>query len=124
MSEQTEQTSLALPGVGGPAGDGGELEAAVRRTIAEHTARANLGEVDAGKCAIAIELCRVAVRKRASGRMSTVSNDLRLLAELLDSMKPETSSEADEKLRKAMEEWTAEVAKQQAAGTAGEVPSE
>lgn len=118
MSDQTEQTSLPLPGVAGPAGDGGELEAAVRRTIAEHQLRANLGEVDAGKCAIALELCRVAVRKRASGRMSTVANDLRLLSELLDSMKPETTSEADERLRKAMDEWSAAVAHE-----AGEVPT-
>lgn len=107
---ETEQTALPLPGMEPDArSDGGALEDAVRRTIAAHQGQANLGEVDAGKCAIALELCRVAVKKRAQGRMSTVANDLRLLAELLDSMKPETSSEADARLKAAMEEWEEQV---------------
>lgn len=123
MTDETEQTAFPLPGMdaGDGRSDGGELEAAVRRTIAAHTAQAHLGEVDAGKCAIALELCRVAVRKRASGRMSTVSNDLRLLSEVLESMSPATTSEADEQLRVAMAEWAEhEHAEQARRGAGGE----
>lgn len=101
---------LPLPGLeDGPTGDGGALADAVRRTIAAHVAAGNLGERDAGKCAIALELCNVAVAKRLQRRLSTVANDLRLLSELLDSMTPE-SSDADGKLAQAMAEWSAHLA--------------
>lgn len=86
-----------------------DLESAVRRTIAAHQQLDHLSEVDAGKCAIAIELCQVAARKRAGGRMSTISNDLRLLQEILDSLAPTEDSDVDARLRAAMAEWTEEV---------------
>lgn len=97
---------LPLPGLDvDDAGDGGALADAVRRTIAAHHSAGNLTERDAGKCAIALELCAVAVAKRQQRRLSTVANDLRLLSELLDSMTPE-KSDADGKLEQAMREWS------------------
>jgi predicted nucleic acid-binding Zn ribbon protein len=108
----TEPDPLPLPGLE----DGvdsrravTDLESAVRRTIAAHQELDHLTEVDAGKCAIAIELCQVAARKRAGGRMSTISNDLRLLQEILDSLTPDADTDVDAKLRAAMAEWSEEV---------------
>lgn len=103
----SEQGALPLPGMDDPRGDGGALELAVRRTIDAHFAAGNLAEVDAGKCAIALELCAVAVAKRQQRRLSTVANDLRLLSELLDSMAPQIDGDADQRLRNAMDEWAA-----------------
>lgn len=104
MTEPTTQGALPLPGMESDQGDGGELAAAVRRTIAAHHQLGHLAELDAGKCAIALELCNVAVTKRVQRRLSTVSNDLRLLSELLDSMTP-ANGDVDGKLEQAMREW-------------------
>lgn len=96
-----------------------DLEDAVRRTVRAHEQLGHLGEVDAGKCAIAIELCQVAARKRAGGRMSTVSNDLRLLSEILESFTPTTDSDVDARLQAAMAEWSEEVNKSEHADDPG-----
>ncbi len=109
MSEQ----QLPLPGLDEPKQGESALAAAVRRTIAAHQAQAHLGEVDAGACAIALELCAIVQLKQAQRRLSTVSNDLRLLHELLTAMSPD-DSEGDEKLRDAMEAWEAQLAAERA----------
>lgn len=111
----SEQGALPLPGLDDAKPGESALAAAVRRTIAAHQAQAHLGEVDAGACAIALELCAIVTAKQAQRRLSTVSNDLRLLHELLQAMSPDEGA-ADGKLREAMEAWEAELAKQDGAG--------
>lgn len=105
---------LPLPGLEPPAATEGALSAAVRRTIAAHQAEERLSELDAGACAIALELCAIVEAKRRQGRMSTVSNDLRLLTELLDAMKPD-DGEGSGELRAVMEEWERQIRDQEQA---------
>lgn len=82
------------------------LETGVRRTLAALAARDLLLEDDAGKTATAIELAQVITKKVQTGRASTVSNDARLLVEILDSLKPEAAGGVDDELRATMEEWS------------------
>lgn len=113
MTGPTEQGALPLPGLDDVRPGEGPLAKAVRRTIAAHQAQSHLGEVDAGRCAIALELCAIVQAKQAQGRLSTVSNDLRLLTELLAELSPEGGDEANEGLRKAMDAWEAEIREQE-----------
>jgi hypothetical protein len=83
----------------------GYVETGVRRTLAALAATARLAEVDAGHLAVAIALSRIITQKEARGRLSTVSNDARLLVELLDTFTAEDESEIDGDLRAAMQEW-------------------
>lgn len=83
----------------------GDLEKGVRRTLAKLYADGYVTEADAGKTALAIELAQVMTGKRASGRVSTVANDARVLMEILDSFTPEDAAAGDALLMKAMEEW-------------------
>lgn len=98
-----------LPGLGARPTDRAvtDLEDAVRTTIAAHHQAEHLTAADAGKIAVALELCRIAGQKRAGGRLSTVSNDLRLLTEILDSLVPSTDADADRALAAAMRDWEA-----------------
>lgn len=82
------------------------LEKGVRRTLAALAARQLLIEDDAGKTATAIELAQVITKKVQTGRASTVSNDARLLVEILDSLKPADATGVDDELRAAMQAWS------------------
>lgn len=110
----SEQGALPLPGLDDAKPGESALAAAVRRTIAAHQAQAHLGEVDAGACAIALELCAIVTAKQAQRRLSTVANDLRLLHELLQAMSPDEGA-ANDKLREAMEAWERELDNQERA---------
>lgn len=104
----TEQP--AIPGLDVDREEGmSTVEAAVRDSIRALHAAGRIRPEDAGKVAVAVELAQVMVRKRASGRASTVANDARLLTEILDSFVAE-DQEADARLIAAMEEWSREEA--------------
>lgn len=64
---------------------------------------------DAARVALCLELAQIIGIKRRGGRLSTVSNDARLLDEILCSFVGE-GQEVDEKLAEAMAAWSAEVA--------------
>lgn len=111
MSDDHGTEPLPLPGLELPdetRRQVSDLERGVRRTIAAHADLEHISEVDAGKCALALELCHVAQVKRAGRRLSTVHADLRLLSEILDSFAPDAGGDdVDARLRKAMAEWEA-----------------
>lgn len=100
---------LPLPGLEDVASDRavGYVEAGVRRTLAQLKRDERLTEVDAGHLAVAIALSRIITQKEARGRLSTVSNDARLLVELLDTFTGEDESAVDQDLRAAMAEIAA-----------------
>jgi hypothetical protein len=110
----TDTTQDPLPGLETPDRTPGNLAAAVRRSIAALFGEGLVMERDAARLQLALELADIIEIKKATGRMSTVGNDARVLVDLLDSMLPEDSSE-DERLRVAMEEWAATIAAQEAA---------
>lgn len=86
------------------------LEKAVRMTL-EALMEDNLIEKrHAARVALAIELAQIVVMKRASGRVSTVANDARVLMELLDKLLPDDSG-IDDALRAVMAEWSEVVAR-------------
>ncbi len=93
-----------LPGLEPTAKPAGQLETAVRRTIAELNRLGYISESSAARCALAIELAQIISDKRARGRTSTVGNDARVLVELLDDLLPEDTG-ADAALQAAMDEW-------------------
>lgn len=84
----------------------GPLERAVVDTLREYHAAELLKPRDAGKVALALDLCRVMAIKRRSGRTSTYSNDARLLSEILDSFVAEESA-GDAAITEAMQAWSA-----------------
>lgn len=101
--------ALPLPGLEAQQTVGtSDLETAVRRTLAELQRRGHLDEADAGKTQLAVEMSRIITHKRASGRTSTVGNDARVLMEILDAWKEETTT-VDEELRATLAEWGEEV---------------
>lgn len=100
--------ALPLPGLDDVRGQRhvGDVEAGVRRTIAELARLDKLGEIDAGRLAVSVALARMMAKKEASGRMSTVSNDARLLIELLDSFtEGEELTGVDDRLAEIMAQW-------------------
>jgi hypothetical protein len=108
----TTEPNDALPLPGLEQYDGqralGDVEKGVRRTLRALADLERLTEIDAGHLAVAVSLSRIIAKKEASGRLSTVSNDARLLVELLDSFVDDgEGGDVDEQLRKAMEEWKA-----------------
>lgn len=116
MTTETDAGGLPLPGLdvvdelaerrrGSKLSD---LERAIRRTLAALAADGHVGEVDAGKLQLAIELAQIIELKKATRRTSTVGNDARVLMEILDSF-VEEASDVDDELRAAMEEWSEEV---------------
>jgi hypothetical protein len=85
------------------------LERAVLSTLGEYAGAGLVKPRDAGKVALALDLCRVMAGKRRSNRTSTYSNDARLLAEILDSFVAEESA-GDAAVTEAMREWSDQVA--------------
>ncbi len=83
------------------------LEAAIRRTLKALHTDGHIGEVDAGKLQLAIELAQIIELKKATRRTSTVGNDARVLMEILDSF-VEEAGDVDDDLKAAMAEWSAE----------------
>lgn len=81
------------------------LERAVVATLDHHRRAGLVTEAMAGKVALATELAAIIADKRARGRTSTVSNDARLLSEILDGFVAEEGA-GNEALRQAMERWT------------------
>lgn len=117
MTMQPDAGALPLPGLdvvddlaerrrGSPVSD---LEKAIRRSLAELHRQGHVGEVDAGKLQLAIELAQIIELKKATRRTSTVGNDARVLMEILDAFVAE-ASDVDEDLRAAMEQWGTYVA--------------
>lgn len=81
-----------------------ELAVAVRRSIAALERMGLIGEVDAARLALALEMADIIQLKKATGRMSTIGNDARVLVDLLDKLLPQ-ATEIDEQLRAAMASW-------------------
>lgn len=102
---ESVDAQLVIPGLGS---DGlieeGPLERAVIQTLNEYAQAELLKPRDAGKVALALDLCRVMAGKRRSNRTSTYSNDARLLSEILDSFVAEESA-GDAALTEAMQRW-------------------
>lgn len=84
------------------------LEVGVRRTIAALRSAGHLEEQHAAHTAAAVELAQIIDMKKASGRMSTIGNDMRAMIELLDRILPEEGG-VDAELQSAIEEWAEEV---------------
>jgi hypothetical protein len=103
----------ALPGLDVPAPPAGQLEEAVLATLEAMRAQGLVKPTDAARVALAVDLCRVLEHKRVSGRVSTYSNDARVLMELLAGF-AEDATEADAALVAAMEQWSEFVAGVQA----------
>lgn len=94
-----------LPGLEPPAAAAAPLERAVRRTLAQLAARGHLDvDLDAGMIQLAVDLSQEITRKRVTGRASTLSNDARLLSEILAGFRGE-ATEVDDDLATAMREW-------------------
>lgn len=101
---------VAIPGLGsdGDRLESGPLERAVLATLGEYAGAGLVKARDAGKVALALDLCRVMAGKRRANRTSTYSNDARLLAEILDSFVAEESA-GDAAVTEAMREWADQV---------------
>lgn len=84
------------------------LEVGVRRTIAALQSVGHLEEMHAAHTAAAIELAQIIDKKKSTGRMSTVGNDMRAMIELLDRIVPEDST-IDAELQAAVDAWNEEV---------------
>ena len=97
-------TDDTIPGLEPPALANPLLEA-VEETIAELRELGLVKPTDAGRIALARQLAKVLAIKERSGRVSTYSNDARVLMELLEGFAAE-ASEGDAALRKAMEDWS------------------
>lgn len=80
----------------------------VRATLRAYRDAGLVTARDAARVALCLELATIIGVKRRGGRLSTVSNDARLLDEILCSFVGE-GQEVDEKLAEAMREWSAEV---------------
>lgn len=99
----------------------GYVESGVRRTIAALDVDQRLAELDAGHLAVAVALSRIIAQKEARGRLSTVSNDAKLLIEILDAwIRPTAEGTVDQSLREAMAQFQelADEAERQAAAEA------
>jgi hypothetical protein len=96
----------------------GALETAVRRTLSALDREGALTEADAGRIALAVEMSQIIADKRSTRRTSTVGHDARVLMDILDELAPAAASESDKALRRAMDEWTAMLAAQEAAARA------
>ncbi len=108
MDPNTPAPMLALPGLEDlderQARAASDVAKAVRRSIAALKAMGLVGEVDAARLALALELADIIAIKKRTGKMSTVGNDARVLVDLLDKLLPE-QTDVDEQLRAAMAAW-------------------
>lgn len=106
-----DSVQAALPGLEDRAPDivTPDLEVAVRRTIAALAESDALSEASSAQLQLAIDLARIIDAKRRSNRMSTVSNDARLLSEILDKLSGRDVMPGDESgqrlLLEAMRQW-------------------
>jgi hypothetical protein len=109
MTADTAQAALALPGLDAPEQRGGvgDLEKAVRRTLAVLEAEGHLSERDAGKLQLAIEMAQVVASKNRTGRNSTIGNDARVLMEILDSFVTEAAASDEGDFASVLAQWEA-----------------
>lgn len=106
---------IPLPGMEDkPKMAAGQLQAAIRRTIAALNGQQRLGEKDAARLQLALTMGDVIEAKRASGRMSTIGMDAKVLVDLLEGIVGDADS-IDDKLEKALREWDSETRDPQAA---------
>lgn len=105
ISEPDPMAPEPLPGLAPPVRPPSLIEDGVRRTLAEMATRGYLDEIDAARSALAITLAEIIAEKKATGRMSTIGQDARVLLDLLDAAVPADTA-VDEDLRKAIEEWS------------------
>ena len=116
MTDPTEAQPM-LPGLDddAPAQPGRDyLTEQVRVTLRAYRDAGLVTGRDAARVALCLELAAIIGVKRKQGRMSTVSNDARLLDEILCSFVGE-GQEVDEKLAEAMRLWSAEVERERSA---------
>ena len=113
-----DQPTLPLPGLDEPQRKPAPLEDSVRRTIRALDQDGLIEERDAVRLQLAIELAQIITTKRATGRLSTVANDARVLLELLDKVLPDDLG-VDSALRDAMASWSEEVARLERGGNPG-----
>jgi hypothetical protein len=111
-----DPTQPTLPGLDEDApnaGDRDRLLVEVRSTLRQYRDAGLVTNRDAAKVALCEELATIIGIKRRGGRLSTVSNDARLLGELLDSFVGEGQA-VDEKLAEAMAAWQVQVDRERA----------
>lgn len=108
MSGVADEPAPALPGLEDlderQSATASEVAKAVRRSIAALERMGLVGEVDAARLALALELADIIAIKKRTGKMSTVGNDARVLVDLLDKLLPD-ATEVDEELRRAVAAW-------------------
>lgn len=110
MSAEHEHVDEALPLPGleqlneREATTASEVAKAVRRSIAALERMGLVGEVDAARLALALELADIIQIKKLTRKMSTIGNDARVLVDLLDKLLP-TQTTVDEELRRAVAAW-------------------
>lgn len=103
-----ENEPIPLPGLESVDGrPPSPLESAIRRTIAALDGQSRLGEKDAARLQLALTMAGVIDAKRASGRMSTVGMDAKVLVDLLEGIVGDAET-VDDDLRQALTEWQAE----------------
>lgn len=96
-----------IPGLDVPSSSssGNPLLVAVEQTIAELRELGLVKPTDAGRVALAMQLAKVLEIKERTGRVSTYSNDARVLMELLEGFAAE-ATEGDQALVIAMKAWS------------------
>ena len=107
MVEQTTQD--AIPGLAPPAPADGPLVLAVRATLDHAAAERSFTKLETATVQLAIELAQIIEDKRRTRKTSTVSNDARLLDEIvarLTGADSDVDSDVDAQLRAAMAEWS------------------
>lgn len=105
MKNDQDRNAPALPGLEEIERPVTDLERAVRRTLSALSADGGLDERHAAHMAMALELAGVIGLKKATGRLSTASNDFRELRELLDGLTPKDEAGLDPALAAALEAW-------------------
>lgn len=80
------------------------LEQTVRAQLQHLQEQGYVTPANAGKAVLCVELAQIIADKRRTQKTSTVSNDARVLMELLDGFVPE-GGEVDEGLAAAMKAW-------------------